>query len=322
MTTAQNLKSLAVLAVLAAAFAAQAQPYPTKAVKIIAPFAPGGGSDFIARAVAQKLSQRLGQPVIVDNRPGAGGNIGTEQGIKSAPDGYTLTLVAASYSVNPALYKLTFDPVNDMVPVIQLSQGPYIVAVHPSVPVNTLKELIEYAKKNPEKLSYASSGLGGHVHLATAVMADMAGIKMAHIPYKGSGPALSDTIAGNTQVILGSVATTLQYVKSGRLRALAVTTATRNSALPDVPTVAEAGVPGYQVLAWHGLIAPKGTPKAIVEQLNKEANAVLTSKEVIDMLSTDGLTPAGGPPENLVKLIVGDISRWKDIVAKSGIKAE
>jgi tripartite-type tricarboxylate transporter receptor subunit TctC len=322
MTTAQNLKSLAVLAVLAAAFAAQAQPYPTKAVKIIAPFAPGGGSDFIARAVAQKLSQRLGQPVIVDNRPGAGGNIGTEQGIKSAPDGYTLTLVAASYSVNPALYKLTFDPVNDMVPVIQLSQGPYIVAVHPSVPVNTLKELIEYAKKNPEKLSYASSGLGGHVHLATAVMADMAGSKMAHIPYKGSGPALSDTIAGNTQVILGSVATTLQYVKSGRLRALAVTTATRNSALPDVPTVAEAGVPGYQVLAWHGLIAPKGTPKAIVEQLNKEANAVLTSKEVIDMLSTDGLTPAGGPPENLVKLIVGDISRWKDIVAKSGIKAE
>src|SRR3989454_3212211 len=218
----------AIFAVLAlAAGLAQSQQYPTKPVRIIAPFAPGGGTDFIARLIAQKLTERLGHQVIVENKPGAGGNLGAEFAVKSAPDGYTLLLVAGSYTVNPSLYKLSFDPVNDITPVIQLSQGPFVVAVHPSVPANNLKELIELARRQPDKLSYASAGSGSITHLASELFLDMAKVKIVHIPYKGTGPALNDTIAGSTQLIFGSVSTTLQFIKSGRLRGLAVTTPRR-----------------------------------------------------------------------------------------------
>src|SRR5712671_5897905 len=225
-----------------AAFAAGtsfSQTYPAKPVRVIAPFAPGGGTDFIARLIAQKLTERLGQQVIVENKPGAGGNLGAEYAVKSAPDGYTLLLIAGSYTVNPSLYKLSFDPVADISPIIQLSQGPFIVAVHPSVPAATLKELIEYARKQPDKLSYASAGSGSITHLATELFLEMAKIRMVHIPYKGTGPALNDTIAGSTQLIFGSVSTTLQFIKSGRLRGIAVTTPERIPAAPELPTVAE-----------------------------------------------------------------------------------
>jgi Uncharacterized protein conserved in bacteria len=195
-----------------------AQQYPTKPVHIIVPFAPGGGSDFIGRFIAQKLSERLGQQFIVDNRPGAGGNLGAELAVKSAPDGYTLLLIAGSYTVNPSLYKLSYDSGNDISPIIQLSQGPFVVAVHPSVPVKTLKELIDLAKKQPDKLSYASAGQGSITHLASELFLDMAKIKIVHVPYKGTGPALNDAIAGNVQLIFGSVSTSLQHIKSGRLR--------------------------------------------------------------------------------------------------------
>jgi tripartite-type tricarboxylate transporter receptor subunit TctC len=313
----------AVFALLAlAAGLAQSQQYPTKPVRIIAPFAPGGGTDFIARLIAQKLTERLGQQVIVENKPGAGGNLGAEFAVKSAPDGYTLLLVAGSYTVNPSLYKLSFDPVNDITTVIQLSQGPFVVAVHPSVPAHNLKELIELARRQPDKLSYASAGSGSITHLASELFLDMARIKIVHIPYKGTGPALNDTIAGSTQLIFGSVSTTLQFIKSGRLRGLAVTTPQRISALPDLPSVAEAGVPGYEVVLWHGLVAPKGVPRPIVDRLNREANEVLKAKEMEDLLATDGVAPAGGTPEQFRAVIKADIERWRGVVKQANIKVD
>ena len=313
----------AVFALLAlAASLAQSQQYPTKPVRIIAPFAPGGGTDFIARLIAQKLTERLGQQVIVENKPGAGGNLGAEFAVKSAPDGYTLLLVAGSYTVNPSLYKLSFDPVNDITPIIQLSQGPFVVAVHPSVPANNLKELIELARRQPDKLSYASAGSGSITHLASELFLDMARIKIVHIPYKGTGPALNDTIAGSTQLIFGSVSTTLQFIKSGRLRGLAVTTPRRISALPDLPTVAEAAVPGYEVVLWHGLVAPKGVPRPIVDRLNREANEVLKAKEMEDLLATDGVAPAGGTSDKFRAVIKADIERWRGVVKQASIKVD
>jgi tripartite-type tricarboxylate transporter receptor subunit TctC len=307
---------------MAAAGVACAQQYPTKPVRIIVPFAPGGGSDFIGRFIAQKLSERLGQQFIVDNRPGAGGNLGAEQAVKSAPDGYTLLLIAGSYTVNPSLYKLSFDSANDISPIIQLSQGPFVVAVHPSVPVKSLKELIDMAKKQPDKLSYASAGQGSITHLASELFLDMAKIKIVHVPYKGTGPALNDAIAGNVQLIFGSVATSLQHIKSGRLRGLAVTTSKRISAAPELPTVAEAGVPGYEVILWHGLVGPKGMPRAIVDRLNSEAGQILKSKAMEELLAADGVTPAGGTPEQFQALIKSDIERWRKVVERAGIKIE
>jgi tripartite-type tricarboxylate transporter receptor subunit TctC len=313
----------AVFALLAlAAGLAQSQQYPTKPVRIIAPFAPGGGTDFIARLIAQKLTERLGKQVIVENKPGAGGNLGAEFAVNSAPDGYTLLLVAGSYTVNPSLYKLSFDPVNDVTPIIQLSQGPFVVAVHPSVPARNLKELIELARRQPDKLSYASSGSGSITHLASGLFVDMAKIKIVHIPYKGTGPALNDTIAGSTQLIFGSVSTTLQFIKSGRLRGLAVTTPKRISALPDLPTVAEAAVPGYEVVLWHGLVAPKGVPRPIVDRLNRDANEVLKAKEMEDLLATDGVAPAGGTSEQFRAVIKADIERWRGVVKQANIKVD
>src|SRR5437764_14299476 len=317
------MRILLVLALLALpAGLAQSQQYPTKPVRIIAPFAPGGGTDFIARLIAQKLTERLGQQVIVENKPGAGGNLGAEFAVKSPPDGYTLLLIAGSYTVNPSIYKLSFDPVNDITPLVQLSQGPFVVAVHPSVPAKTLRELIDYARKEPDKLSYASAGSGSITHLASELFLDMAKIRIVHVPYKGTGPALNDTIAGNTQLIFGSVATSLQFIKSGRLRGLAVTTPQRIAAAPELPTVAEAGVPGYQVVLWHGLVGPKGLPANVVERINQVANDALKSKDVADVLASDGVTPAGGSPDQFREVIRNDIARWSEVVKKANIKID
>jgi len=312
---------LASLALLAAT-PAHSQPYPNKPIRIVAPFAPGGGTDFIARQVADRLSQKLGQPVLVENRPGAGGNLGAELALKSPADGYTLLLIAGSYTVNASLYKLPFDSGNDISPIIQLSQGPFVVAVNPAVKANTLKEFIALAKAEPGKMSYASAGSGSITHLASELFLDMAKISIVHVPYKGTGPAQTDTIAGNTQLLFGSVATTLPFVKSGRLRALAVTTPKRIPAAPEVPTVSEAGVPGYEVILWHGLIAPKGVPKPIVEQLNRAANEVLKVKDMEERLSSDGVSPAGGTPEQFGALIKSDIARWAKVVKQANVKIE
>ncbi len=306
---------------LAAGFA-HAQPYPNKPIKIVAPFAPGGGTDFIARLIAQKLTEKLGAQVVVENKPGAGGNLGAEQAVRSPADGYTLLLVAGSYTVNPSLYKLTFDPVSDITPIIQLSQGPFIVAVHPSVPAKTLKELIDLVKKQPDKLSYASAGSGSITHLASAMFVDMAKLQIVHIPYKGTGPALNDAIAGNVQVLFGSPSTTIPHIKSGRLRALAVTTTNRIGAAPDVPTVAESGLAGYEVVLWHGLVGPKGLPRAIVDRINAEANQILKVKEMDTLLATDGVAAAGGTPEQFAATIRSDIERWGKVVKQAGVKVD
>jgi len=313
---------LAVPALLLATLGAQAQTYPTKPVKIVVGFAPGGGSDFAARVIAQQLTERLKSQVIVENKPGAGSLLGAEFVIKSAPDGYTLLLTPASYTVNPSVYKLSFDPLNDITPIAQISKGPYIVAVHPSVPAKTLKELVAYAKANPGKLSYASSGNGAHIHVATEYFLYTAGVDIVHVPYKGTGPALNDTVGGQVQMIFGSVATALQYVKSGRLRPLAVTTPKRIAAAPDVPTVAESGYPGWEVTNWHGLVGPKGLPKDIVQRLNKEINVAVHSDEVKKVLSSDGLEPAGGTPEELAALLKSEVARWAQVVKRANIKID
>jgi tripartite-type tricarboxylate transporter receptor subunit TctC len=315
------------LALLAAAIflacgEAWAQSYPAKPVKIVVAFPPGGGNDFIGRFIAQRLSVSLGQQFVVENRPGAGGTIGVEIGLKAPPDGYTLTLISNSYTVNPSLYKIRFDPVADMTPVIQISQGPYVIVVHPSVPAKSLKELIELAKAKPDALFFASSGQGSVAHLATELFASMAGFKLNHVPYKGTGPALTDTIGGQTGALFGSVTTTLPHVRAGRLRALAVTTAGRLAAEPDIPTVAEAGVPGYETVLWHGLIGPKGLPAPIVERLNAEVTKVLDLKDTADQLQNDGVSPAGGRPEQFREAIRKEIELWRKVVSEAGVKLE
>jgi tripartite-type tricarboxylate transporter receptor subunit TctC len=315
------------LALLAAAIflacgEAWAQSYPAKPVKIVVAFPPGGGNDFIGRFIAQRLSVSLGQQFVVENRPGAGGTIGVEIGLKAPPDGYTLTLISNSYTVNPSLYKIRFDPVADMTPVIQISQGPYVIVVHPSVPAKSLKELIELAKAKPDALFFASSGQGSVAHLATELFASMAGFKLNHVPYKGTGPALTDTIGGQTGALFGSVTTTLPHVRAGRLRALAVTTAGRLAAEPDIPTVAEAGVPGYETVLWHGLIGPKALPATIVERLNAAVTKVLDLKDTADQLQNDGVSPAGGRPEQFREAIRKEIELWRKVVSEAGVKLE
>ena len=312
----------AVSAVMAVSGAAVAQTYPTKPVRIIAPFAPGGGTDFIARVAAQKLTEALGQQFIVDNRPGAGGSLGAELGAKAAPDGYALTLIAGSYSVNPSMFKLAFDPVNDITPIIQLSQGPLLIVSHPSLPAKTAKDLIALGKAKPGNLLYASSGQGSIVHLATELFADMAGIKMTHVPYKGTGPAIVDTIAGQTQLLWGSIAPVTPFVKQGKLKPIAVTTMKRVEAFKDVPTVNESGLKGYDVVLWHGLVGPKNLPRPIVDRLNGELNKILKNKDMQDKLAGDGVSAAGGTPEQFGALIKKDIDMWRKVVQKAGVKPE
>jgi tripartite-type tricarboxylate transporter receptor subunit TctC len=311
-----------VVAALLFPLSALAQQYPAKPVRIIVPFAPGGGSDFIARFIAQRLWASLGQQFLVENRAGAGGMIGAEIGVKSAPDGYTLTLISNSYTVNPSLYKIKYDPVADITAVIQISQGPYLVVVHPALPVQSMGELIALAKSDPQRINFASSGTGSLVHLATEMLAAMAGFKLNHVPYKGTGPALTDTIGGQTNALLGSTAATLPHVRSGRLRALAVTTSQRLAAEPGIPTVAEAGVPGYETVLWHGFIAPKGVPAAVVERLNTEVNKLLQLKETADQLQNDGVSPAGGSPEQFLAAIKKEIEVWRKVVQDAGVKTE
>ena len=301
---------------------ATAQEWPAKPVKIVVPFAPGGGSDFIARYIAKKLGDELKQPFIVENKPGAGGNIGTEQGIKSPPDGYTLTLVASSYTVNPSVYKLNFDPVGDITPIIQISQGPLVVVTHPQVPAKTLREFVALAKAKPNEVNYASSGSGSIIHAASELFNQRAGTKMTHVPYKGSGPALTDTIAGTTQVFFSSATTAVPHVQGGRLKAIAVTTAKRIPALPNVPTVAEEGIANYDVTLWHGLIGPKGMPAEIVNRINGAVGKSLKLKETEEQLQNDGVSPAGGTPQQFGETIRREIDMWRKVVQDANIRAE
>ena len=312
--------------VLAASTSAQAgesavAAYPAKPIRIIVPFAAGGGTDLIARITAQKLTESWGQQIIVDNRPGAGGIVGTEMGVRAAPDGHTYTLMGSSYTVNPAFYKLSFDPINDITPIAQISQGPFVVVVHPAVPAKAIKELIALAKAKPGELSYASSGAGSVTHLSTALFVGMAGIKVVHIPYKGTGPALTDIVGGQVAVFFGDAPPTLPHVKSGRLRGIAVTTRDRIAAAPDIPTVIEAGVP-YEVLLWQGMIGPKGVPNAIVTKVHGEIVRAFGTKEMVARFVNDGISPSGGTPEQFGARIRNELEVWRKVVAQTGIKLD
>ncbi|ALM84593.1 tripartite tricarboxylate transporter substrate binding protein [Bordetella sp. N] len=315
------LLSAAALAVLSASSVQAAEKWPSKPLRIIVPFAAGGGSDFEARFIASKLTDLLGQSIVVENKPGAGGNLGTEYGVRAAPDGYTLTIIASSYTVNPSVFDLKFDPVKDIAPIVRIAQGPLILVANPKLKAKTFKEFLELAKSEPGKLTFASSGTGSIVHAAGELLSQRAGIRLRHIPYKGTGPALADTLSGTVDVFFSSAAAAIPMIQSGKLRALAVTTAERIPALPDVPTVQESGVPDYAVPLWHGLIAPKGTPPEVIEKINAAVNSTLQSKDFADRLKAEGLTPAGGTSAEFATTIKTEVDLWHKLSSTVPLKA-
>lgn len=317
------LAALAVASVMSVAVAPAAHAaYPDKPIRMIVTFVPGGGADLLARYLAKELSATLKQTVVVENKPGAGGLIGIEAGLAAAPDGYTLTLISSSYTVNPSLYKLRFDPVQGITPIVQASSGPLLIVTPPNFPAKTVPELIALARSKPGTINYASSGQGSIIHLATERFDSMAGISMTHIPYKGGGNAQSDLMAGQVDVYFAATASALPHVASGKMRALAVTTPKRIAALPDVPTVAESGLPGYEATLWYGLIGPKGMPAEIVARINKEVNVILKTEGARQKLLADGAEPAGGTPTQFRDTIAKEIGVWGAVVKDLGIKPE
>lgn len=298
-----------------------AQSYPSKPVRVIVPFSPGGGTDFIGRLVGAKLAAVTGQPFVIENRLGAGSTIGTEAALKSPPDGYTLLLTSGSYTVVPNLYKLRYDPIKDMTPIIQPDDGPILIVLHPSLPARNVKEWVALAKARPGQINYASSGIGSISHLSTELFAMMAGIQLTHVPYKGTGQSITDTIAGQNQMLFSAIASAVPHVKSGRLRAIAATSARRVPVLPQVPTVIESGY-AYEVSNWHGLVGPKGLPPAIVDMLNREINKIINEPEFVQRIAGDGLVPAGGPPERLLKLLTDELANWAKVAERVGLKVQ
>ena len=294
--------------------------YPTKPVRLVVPFPPGGTTDILARAVAQKLSETWGQQVIVDNRPGAGGNIGSELVAKSAPDGYTLLMgTVGTHAINPSLYaKMPYDHVKDFTPVILVAGVPNVLVVNPSLPVNSVSELIAYGKANPNKLNFASSGNGTSIHLSGELFRTMTGVAMTHVPYKGSSPALTDLIAGQVQLMFDNLPSSLQFIKAGKLRALAVTSAERSSALPEVPTLAESGLPGFEASSWFGVLAPAGTPNDIIVKLNTAIAGWLATADAKEKLAAQGAIAAGGAPDAFVRHIAAESNKWAKVVKASG----
>lgn len=303
---------------LAGPVAAAPQPYPDKPIRIIVPYTPGGNTDILGRLIAQNLGKAWSVPAVVENRPGAGGTIGVNTVVNAKPDGYTMVLAAfGNILVAQSLYKdLPYDPVTDLQPVILLATPPTILTATASLPVSDVKGLIAYAKKNPGKLNYGSSGKGTSNHLFGELFASMANIELTHIPYKGSGPAINDLVAGMTQLNFAPFPLVLPQIKAGALKALAVTGATRSPALPEVPTVAEAGLPGYEGIGWFGLMVPKGTPKAIVDKLNTEVNRILRDPEIRKTLSADGAVPVGGSPEDAAASVIEGIKKWRSLAQK------
>ena len=315
----KSMHLIVAVALCAAGGVAQSQNYPTKPVRIIVPFPPGGGSDYIARLIAPPLTKVFGQQFIVDNRGGAGSTLGTEVAFKSPADGYTLLLISGSFTTSPSLYKnLKYDALNDMVPVIQTEDGPYVITVHPSLPVKTVKQLVALAKAKPGTINYASTGQGGITHLATELFAMRTGIKITHIPYKGTGPAVIDTVSGQTQMMVAAAAASVPHVKSKRLYPLAVSFPKRVAALPDVPTVMESGYK-YQVNNWHGVVAPRGVPKPIIDRLNAEINKIVKAPDFAARIASEGLEPAGGTPEEFLTLIKREIAEWAEGIKQAKI---
>jgi tripartite-type tricarboxylate transporter receptor subunit TctC len=294
--------------------------YPTKPVRIIAPSSPASGIDFVGRVVAQGLTERIGQQFVVDNRAGAGGNLGAELAAQAAPDGYTLFLGTSTHVINRTLYsRLSYDVVRDFAPVSRLTNGFYVIVAHPSVPAKNVKELIALAKAQPGKLNFASAGNGNATHLAGELFKSIARVDIAHVPYKGSGPALVDLVGGQVQLMFSNFTAALPHIKSGKLRALAVTGEQRTHSAPDVPTVIESGLKGYSVTSWYGLVAPARTPQPIIAKLNSEVVKVLRRTEIKDRLAADGAEPAADTPAEFEALIKAEIAKWEKVIKSAGI---
>jgi tripartite-type tricarboxylate transporter receptor subunit TctC len=318
------LCALAAAVIATGAFAQAPAAYPTHPVRIVVPFPAGGTTDILARAVAQRFSEAFGQPFVVDNRPGAGGNIGAELVAKSAPDGYTLLMgTVGTHAINPSLYtNMPYDHVKDFAPVFLAAGVPNVLEVNPSLPVHSVAELVAYAKANPGKLNFASSGSGTSIHLSGELFRTMTGVTMQHVPYKGSAPALQDLVGGQVQLMFDNLPSSMALIKAGKLRALAVTSAHRSAALPDLPTIAESGYPAFEASSWFGLLAPAGTPAAIVNKLNAEGNQWLASADAKDKLLAQGAIAAGGSPEDFARHITAETAKWAKVVKASGAKVE
>lgn len=311
-----------VTAMLAFAIPAAAEDYPARPVRLIIPFPAGGSNDVVGRLVATYLGERSGRQMVIDNRSGAGGVIGTEAVAKSPADGYTLLLISMAHAVNPWLFKLSYDPIKDFAPVALLAEGANVLVVNPSLPVNSVKELIALAREKPGDLQYASAGIGTFQHLGAELFKLMAGVDMVHVPFRGGGPSMISVVGGHTRVTFPSLAQTVPYIKSGTLRALGTGGRERSPVLPDVPTIAEAGLPGYEAVNWWGVVAPAGTPRAIVDKLNGEIAAVQRSPEAQKQFASEGATPVTMTPGDFGAFMVSEMDKWGKVVRQGGIKAE
>ena len=306
-----------------AAAPAPAPAYPTKPVKLVVPYPPGGPTDIVARLVAQKLSDAMGQQFIIDNRPGAGGNPGAELVARSPADGYTLVVATTAHAINPSLFKnLGYSLAKDFAPVSQLTSGPLVIVANPQLPAKNVAELIALAKSKPGELNFASSGNGQSTHLSAELFAAMAGVKMNHIPYKGSAPALTDTMGGQTQLMFDTMLSAMPHVKAGKLKALAVTSAARSPVAPDVPTVAESGLPGYEAIAWNGLLAPAGTPPEVLARLSAELKKVLAAPDVKDKFEAQGFAASWNSSEDFGRFMSAEVDKWAKVVKVSGAKVD
>ena len=315
--------ALATIAVVPPVFAQRdpAAGYPSRPIRLIIPFEPGGGTDIVGRVIGHKLSEAFGQPVVIENKPGGNGSIGANSVAKSAPDGYTLTMVTGSLSVNVTLQgnKQPYDLLRDFVPVTQVTSQPYVLVVNPNLPVKTVADLIALAKAKPGTLNFGSSGTGGLSHLAGEMFASLAKIKITHIPYKGGSPAMNDVVAGQIQMLFSTRLQAHSLISSGRLRALAVTTATRSLAAPELPTMQEAGVPGYEVAGWYGILAPAATPSAIVEKLNREIVKILKMPDVREKMAADGSDPVGNTSAQFGAHMRTEVEKWRRVIQDAGI---
>ena len=308
--------------ILAGTGAVHAQKYPSKPVRVIVGFAPGGGTDIAARVIAQKLADAFGSSFVVDNRPGAAGNLAADLVAKSPPDGYAILMANSTIAIPSLFVKLPFDIRRDFTPLSDIALGPSVLSVHPSLPAKNVKELIALARARPGELTYGSGGLGNITHLAMALFTSMAKINMVHAPYKGAAPSLVGLMSGEVQAVFSSIPAALPHVSSGRMRALGVSISKRSNALPDVPTIAEAGLPGYYAASWYGLLLPAGTPKPVVDALSKEVVTVMRVADVREKMLAQGFDPVGDTPEEFSKFISEEISRWEKVVRNAGIKPE
>jgi tripartite-type tricarboxylate transporter receptor subunit TctC len=312
---------LALAGVASGAHAQSADTYPTKPIRLIVPFPPGGSNDIVGRYLANQLSERLGKQVVVDNRGGAGGLIGSETAANSVPDGHTLLLISVAYAMNASIYKLPYDSVKSFARVAQLGTGPAALAAYPGLPANSVKELIALGKAKPNSIIYATAGIGSFQHFASELFRTSAGLTMVHVPYKGGGPAMIDTIGGQAHMSLGSLIQFLPHFRSGKLKALGTGGAKRTAVLPEVPTIAE-GLPGYEANNWWGILAPAATPAAIVKKLNAEINAVMKLPETQKRFASEGAEPVSSTPEEFSKLIASEMVKWAKVAKDANIKAD